>query len=136
MQNFIWVFKFIQRGMGTFPLKLHNFSSWIHAFIFSAILLRFCMKVRLVINSRNIFKKSAHFQWTVTNFQGGLMPSFLEPFSEILHEGQISESYSKLMHLKKGILFKNNVVNPEFYSVYSRISNAIINSLSSYLLIQ
>ena len=64
------------------------------------------------------------------------MPSFLEPFSEILHEGQISESYSKLMHLKKGILFKNNVVNPEFYSVYSRISNAIINSLSSYLLIQ
>ena len=28
------------------------------------------------------------------------------------------------------------VVNPEFYSVYSRILNAIINSLSSYLLIQ
>jgi len=28
-----------------------------------------------------------------------------------------------------------DVVNPEFYSVYSRILNAIINSLSSYLLI-
>ena len=54
--------------------------------------------------------------------------------------GAISISHQTKVNCFKEInypcILEHTVVNPEFYLVYSRISNAIINSLSSYLLIQ
>jgi len=48
----------LKSSKGEFSLKLHKLSGGGDAFIFEAIFLRFCMKIRLVINSRNAFSKS------------------------------------------------------------------------------